>query len=242
MAGRSCCNCLYAICDPEVWLRCWYMGESLVPQCANHPSQPGRLHDVTGTPCPNYRPKPKMPSGAVRLIPLTDGFYAYVDAADYEWLSGYTWWSASGYAARSEKGRTIFMHREIMQPPPGMIVDHVDGNRADNCRFNLRVCTRSENQCNTCKKGRCTSRFKGVSYDKRHRKWYACCQVEGAYRWLGYFDDEVEAAKRYDRTAVEQFGAFARLNFPEEWPPERRRQVHEQYRAGRDREGPDPSG
>ena len=125
MAGRSCYNCLYAICDPEVWLRCLYMGESLVPQCANHPSQPGRLHDVTGTPCPNYRPKPKMPSGAVRLIPLTDGLYAYVDAADYEWLSGYTWWSASGYAARTENGKTIFMHREIMRPPPGMIVDHV---------------------------------------------------------------------------------------------------------------------
>jgi hypothetical protein len=54
------------------------------------------------------------------------------------------------------------------------------------------------------------------------------------YRWLGYFEDEVEGVRTYDRKAVEQFGEFARLNFPEEWPPERRRQVQAEYRAGRD--------
>ena len=103
---------------------------------------PGQLHDVPGVPCRNYRPKPVLPQGdGVRLIPLGDGFYAYVDAADYEWLSRYTWHLHNGYAARREKGRRIFMHREIMQPPKGMVVDHIDGNRINNCRFNLRVCT-----------------------------------------------------------------------------------------------------
>ena len=239
MAGRSCYNCVYAICDPEVWLRWQWEGLSLVPQCANDPWEPGRLKEVTGTPCRNYRARPKIPQGDIRLIPLTEGSYACVDPADYEWLRGYTWWSASGYAARSEKGRTLFMHREIMKPPKGMLVDHADGNRANNRRSNLRVCTRSENQQNKCKKGCCTSCFKGVSYDKRHHKWYASCQVEGEYQWLGYFDEEIEAARVYDRTAVEQFGEFARLNFPREWPAERRRQVYEQYRAGKAVGGPD---
>jgi hypothetical protein len=231
---RCCNNCVYVCIDPEEWLRDMWRGVWPAPQCANHPWFPGRMQAVSGIACRNYRPKPAPPKGDVRLIPLTDGFYAYVDAADYERLSGFTWWSASGYAARTEQGRTIFMHREIMQPPRGMIVDHADGNRANNARANLRVCTRSENQCNTSKKGCCLSRFKGVSYDKRHRKWYACCQVEGVYRWLGYFEDEVEAARTYDRKAVEQFGEFARLNFAEEWPAERRRQVQAEYRAGRD--------
>jgi len=238
MARYCCNNCIYVYIDPEEWLHDFWMGIWPAPQCANHPWFPGRMQAVSGIPCRNYRPKPAAPQGNVRLIPLTDGLYAYVDAADYEWLSQYTWWSASGYAARSEKGRTIFMHREIMKPPPGMLVDHIDGSRANNCRFNLRLCTRAENQQNKCKKGGCTSCFKGVSYDKKHQKWYAYCQVEGAYRWLGYFDDEVEAARTYDRTAVEQFGEYARLNFPGEWPPERREQVHAEYRAQKARDGP----
>ena len=85
MAGRYCDNCVYSLCDPEPWHRWLWMGEPIVPRCANHPQWPGQLHDVTGVPCWNYRPKPVLPAGdAVRMIPLGDGFYAYVDVADYE--------------------------------------------------------------------------------------------------------------------------------------------------------------
>jgi hypothetical protein len=220
MAGQCCDNCVYSICDPQLWRRLEWMGEPILPRCANHPQWPGRLHDVPGVPCRNYRPKPVLPEGdAVRLIPLGDGFYAYVDAADYDWLSQYTWRSQNGYAARDDKGKRVFMHRQIMQPPAHMVVDHFDANRANNCRSNLRVCTPAENQHNRRRRRDSRSRFKGVLFDKREGKWFASCRVAGKRLWRGFFDDEVEAARAYDEMAVELFGEFARLNFPEEWPP-----------------------
>jgi len=208
------------------------LGEPILPTCANHPQWPGQLHEVPGVPCKNYRRRPAAPQGDVRLIPLADGLYAYVDAADYEWLRRWNWHVTSGgYPARSVKGGQIFMHREIMQPPKGRVVDHQDGNKANNCRFNLRVCTRKENQGNMQKQHGACSRYKGVSYGKRHARCFAQCDFGGRHRWLGFFDDEAEAARAYDRAAVEECGEFARLNFPREWPLERLREVHANYQA-----------
>ncbi len=238
MGGPRCHNCLYSICDPELWLRWLWKGEPIVPRCANHPRWPGRLHDVPGIACRNYRPRPVLPRGdAVRLIPLGDGHYAYVDAADYEELSRYAWHLNGGYAVRHEKGKRIYMHREIMQAPQGMVVDHIDGNRANDCRFNLRVCTRAENQRNQRKRLGSQSQFKGVTYCKQHRKWLARCRGRGRTYRLGYFDNEVDAARAYDRKAVELFGEFARLNCPEEWPPERRAEAYAAAKAERKQAG-----
>jgi hypothetical protein len=191
------------------------------------------LHDVSGIACRNYRPKPVLPTGdTVRLIPLGDGFYAYVDKDDYEWLSQWTWHAyGDGYAGRREKGKLIAMHREIMKAPKGMLVDHADGNRANNCRWNLRVCTYAQNQHNKRKQHGASSQFKGVTYSKRYDKWRAHCRAEGWPCHISYCDDEVEAARAYDRAAVERFGEFARPNFPEEWPPERRAEVHAMHQA-----------
>jgi len=231
MSGPSCYNCVFARCDPEEWLRCDYMGAPLVPRCANQPWSTGKLEEVSGTPCRNYRRRPDPPRGDVRLIPMSDGSYAYVDAADYEWLGRHNWYSLNGYAARYEKGKNLFMHREIAQPPEGMFVDHADGNRANNCRTNLRVCTREENQHNRRGEPRSGSAFKGVSYDKCMRKWRAQCGCNGKKSKYRFFDDEIEAARAYDLMAVEHFGEFARLNFPREWPPERRQEVYARHKA-----------
>jgi hypothetical protein len=223
MAGHNCHNCMYSVCDPELWDRQMWVGEPILARCANHPQWPGQLHDVPGVPCPNYRPKPVLPGGDdVRLIPLGDGFYAYVDAPDYEWLSRYTWHMENGYPSRREKGKRIYMHRQIMQAPRNMVVDHIDGNRTNASRFNLRVCTPGENHRNQRKQAGSRSRFKGVFYDKRLGKWFARCGVRGQVYWLGYFDEEIEAARAYDRKALEVFGEFAHLNFPEARPPRHR--------------------
>ena len=193
---------------------------------------------MTGTACRNYRPKPPEPAGAVKRIPLGDGRYALVDAADYDWLSQYNWRLQNGYAARRHQTRTTYMHREIAKPPPGMMVDHVNHNKRDNRRANLRVCTRQQNTQNNDKHARSSSRFKGVGYSKDRRKWFAKIWFEGQRIWLGYFLDEVEAARTYDAKAVELFGEFAHLNFPDEWPPERRAEVHAQHaeKKGKPRE------
>jgi hypothetical protein len=229
MAERTCYNCVYCCCDPCLWLRLLRVDEPLLPRCANHPLWAGQLHDVPGVPCRNYRPRPTTPEGeGVRMIPLTAGGYAYVDAADYEWLKQWTWRVEDGYAVRHDNRKKILMHHQIMQPPKGMVVDHIDGNRANNCRANLRVCTRSQNCRNSRKRGGVSSVYKGVGYDKRKRKWYAKCQYQGEPVWLGFFDSEADAARAYDCMAVELFGEFARLNFPREWPPQRRAEVYTQ--------------
>lgn len=218
MATRKCYDCVYVQVDAEGWLRELGVGQPMLPRCANHPQWAGELREVPGVACENFRAAADEPGGSeVKRIPLSDGQYALVDAADYAWLSQYHWHLCSGgYAARSEKGKRILMHREIMQPPKGMVVDHVDGSRANNCRGNLRVCTRAENQRNQRKQRGSACGFKGVGYLKGSKRCHAKVVFEGKTVWLGHFDDEVAAARAYDAKAVELFGEFACLNFPED--------------------------
>jgi hypothetical protein len=188
--------------------------------------------------CPNYRPKLPTPQGeSVKTIPLGDGYCAYVDAADYEWLSQWKWRFQGGYAVRWTKNGIVYMHREIMKPPPGMVVDHKSRNKLDNTRENLRNATRRENQRNTGKRHGTSSRFKGVGYCKARDKYQAHIQCKGRLHCLGFFIEETDAARAYDRAAVELFGEFARLNFPEEWPPERRQEVYAQRDAAQKDKG-----
>jgi hypothetical protein len=226
MTTASCHTCVYACLDPCQALLSFSTGFPARPMCANHPDTPGLLRPTRGGVCRNYRPKPPEPSGEVRRIVLVEGLYVSVDAADYERLSQYRWHLCSGYAARYYKGRQLFMHRDLMQPPKRMVVDHIDHNKTNNCRANLRICTPAENQRNRVKRFGAGSRYKGVCYKKDLRKYYARFRINGQRLWLGCFDDEAEAARAYDRQAVACAGEFAYVNFPEEWPPERRQQVY----------------
>ncbi len=222
---RQCANCVYA-CPLQDGAR-----KLLV--CANTPDVPGGLVGIEPeSACPNFRAKrgpvvrldpPEPPNDEIRYIPLTKGKFAIVDAADYEWLSQYKWhvhgddWNGFYAARRLRNGKQQFMHRAIMNPPAGMVVDHIDGNRSDNRRANLRICTQRQNTQNSRPARGCTSRFKGVSYHRAARKWIVLIKSDGKRIYLGLFDDEIEAAKAYDRKAHELFGEFAYLNFPEDY-------------------------
>lgn len=162
----------------------------------------------------------------MKTISLTKGQAALVDDEDYEELNEHSWCAVQRpngkwYATRTithwnrrTKERSlecVLMHRVVLQ---GTIeVDHRDGNGLNNQRANLRPATRKQNGANRGKfASRTTSRFKGVSWNARARKWQAGIKVDGKSKYLGSFGDEVDAARAYNRAAGEHFGAFARPN------------------------------
>ena len=138
-----------------------------------------------------------------------------VDLEDASILTDYCWNTSTGYASRSvkrERGWTTeYLHRVIINAPIGLEVDHINGNKLDNRRKNLRVCTRKQNGRNTSSKTG-SSRYKGVALEKRRNKWRADICVSGKNKFLGYFETEEEAANAYDSAAVELFGEYAAIN------------------------------
>ncbi len=227
MTKRCCANCIYSSCSLHMKLGGFLSGFGVRPLCANHPDTPGQLrHVLPGGLCRNYRPKPAaatQPEGPVRRIPLSNGEYALVDAADFERLNRHQWrLMGSGYVCRSEKGKLIYMHREVMGAAKGELVDHKDRNRRNNYRSNLHICTPSENGYNHAKRAGSVSSYRGVFRRPSDGRLYGRAYFEREYVWLGFFDNEVDAARAYDRRVVELGITCAYLNFPDEWPPERR--------------------
>jgi hypothetical protein len=161
----------------------------------------------------------------MKIIPLTQGKVAIVDDRDYRWLSQYKWHAQKSgkrpglyYAVRNatinKRRKTIQMHREIMNPAKGLEIDHRNNNALDNRRLNMRTCTRAQNMANSrAQKGK-SSAFKGVSFHKEYRKWRGRITHLGKDLHLGFFRNQVRAAKAYDDKAKELFGEFAHPNFP----------------------------
>ena len=225
-AKRNCTYCAYSQLLPG--------DEPGKRICVNHIASPGRLRSVEGDEtCRNFHAKrppivraepPIPPNDEIRYIALTQGRFAIVDAADYEWLNRYKWYVSKGHADKcyamchAGRRRPVRMHRLMMEPPAGLVVDHIDGNGLNNRRSNLRVCTQAQNLRN--RPGRAaTSRFKGVSFDKRRHLWAACISDNDRTIHIGHFEDEIEAAFAYDLSAVALAGEFAYLNFPNEIEP-----------------------
>jgi hypothetical protein len=117
-----------------------------------------------------------------------------------------------GYPKGGPKGQDEYLHRLIMNTPKGLDTDHIDGNHLDNRKSNLRVCTKAQNQHNR-HRAHGLSKFKGVSWHTKTKKWQARVALNGKRIHIGVFDSEIEAAKAYDQKARELYGDFARPNF-----------------------------
>lgn len=158
----------------------------------------------------------------MKEIPLTQNKTALVDDANYEWLNQFKWYAhkdhGSYYARCSINSSCLLMHREIMglSLKDGKQLDHIDNNGLNNQRSNLRICTTRQNQFNRKPVKGATSQFKGVTWHLRDKKWYVQIGYNGKNNYLGVSDNEVQAAKMYDRAAIKYFGEFAYLNFPTE--------------------------
>lgn len=133
---------------------------------------------------------------------------AIVDDEDYDMLSTKKWsLNRRGYPQAVSGVR---MHLMVIDVPEGMQGDHINRNKLDNRKTNLRVATASQNQANRRMPKTNTSGYKGVRWDRG--KWRAYIGVDGKDRHLGRFVNITDAAKAYDVAALAVFGDFALVN------------------------------
>lgn len=151
-------------------------------------------------------------------IPLTKGKVAIVDDEDYERFGEFNWHCVGGrYAARSVGGRKnkrmVYLHRLIIGAKDGENVDHINGDKFDNRKSNLRIVTQAQNLYNSAIRSDNTSGYKGVVYVADcEAKWEARIHKDGRKITLGRFTDPKDAAIEYNRWAKKLFGEYARLN------------------------------
>lgn len=122
-----------------------------------------------------------------------------------------------GYIEISIDGKSYYGHRlawfYVYGAWPAQL-DHANRNTSDNRLSNLREATVSQNLANRRSMREGGRSYKGVSWDKRRNRWYARVQVNAVSKHIGYFHNETEAAKAYDREAILAYGEYAFLNFP----------------------------
>jgi hypothetical protein len=165
-----------------------------------------------------------------RRIYLGEGKYTILDSADYYWLRDYSWYltgkNGKFYVARVEEVANTrikikSMQRDIINARKGELVDHRNNNPMDNRSANLRLATREQNVWHRSKmRSYSTSKYIGVCRVKARNRWLATLLFRGKQIWIGRFENEIDAAKAYDKAAKKYFGEFAPTpNFPD--PPDK---------------------
>lgn len=153
--------------------------------------------------------------------------FCLVDNDDFDRVSIYSWsfHPISGYAQRSYKKNkrsvTQSMHRFIMNETSKFQIDHINNNKLDNRKSNLRRCTASQNLQNR-KGSKGKSKYKGVYHcknAKRVKKYQAYITKNKKRKTIGWFLTEEEAAKAYNLYAKKKFKQFASLNRVKENQP-----------------------
>lgn len=144
-------------------------------------------------------------------ITLTNGKVALIDDEDFEKLNEFNWYfRKEGYAVSNTKH---LMHRLVMNAPKGYQVDHINLNKLDNRKSNLRLANASTNKANDGLRANNTSGYKGVQCMRGRKKpWMSRIKVNYKNIYLGYYYTPEEAARAYNEAAYIYFGEYARLN------------------------------
>lgn len=148
----------------------------------------------------------------MKRIELSRGKYALVDDSDFGVVSRWKWsYSTVGYAFRNTprpNKTVVYLHRFLTECPEGMEVDHINGDKLDNRRSNLRLCTRRQNSRNK-RVARSKSGHLGVYWSNQNKKWNAQIGPNGKSISLGFFDDMQDAIKARKTAELKHFGEFA---------------------------------
>lgn len=140
----------------------------------------------------------------------------YNELIKYKWFANFLKNTGSYYArtnVRLPNGKmTLKSPAQILFGDYDGCCDHINHDTLDNRRENLRICTTSQNNMNRTKSANKSSTYKGVCWYYRSNKWMARIKHNDTRYHLGYFEDEIDAARAYNKKAVELFGPFAKLN------------------------------
>lgn len=150
-------------------------------------------------------------------IQISRGYSVTVDDEDVSFVTQWKWtalptkWTVYARRNKTSEGKqhSVYLHRELMNRPPGLTVDHIDRNGLNCTRANMRLATPSENQRNKGLRSTNTSGVIGVSWSKISRKWQAIIGIHYKQIHLGFFDDIVDAAKAYREASEKHHGEFA---------------------------------
>lgn len=141
----------------------------------------------------------------------------FMDDEDYEWLNQYTWHVNQEYACRNvlvgdKIGAQLSMHRMIMDAKKGEVVDHINHNKIDNRKQNLRVCTYEDNSRNQSLRKNNKSGINGVHWHKNVKRWMAKIQHEGKPVSLGSFVKIEDAIVARKEAEIKYYGEFSNKN------------------------------
>lgn len=151
----------------------------------------------------------KIIGDIVEIELFNSDIVAIIDFVDWNSIKQYCWFeSVGGYIEANVCGKTVKMQRMIMNPPKDMVVDHINGDKHDNRKCNLRIVTQSENNMNKCMQSNNKSGTVGVYYDKSAQKWRASIVIKGNKIDLGRFVNKQDAIDVRKKAEIEYFGEY----------------------------------
>ncbi len=179
---------------------------------------------------PHTRGFPALCEGGAFYLPLTQGQRARIDSSS-TFLAAWKWScfldpaTKTFYAKRTIPTpggkRSLFLHQAVLGMPlnRSLKIDHINGDSLDNRRENLRFATNRLNSWNSNRrrKGLTTSKYVGVYWSAKARKWISHIRERGVYRYLGSFTSEESASLAYQAALaeIEQIISPYPAGFPE---------------------------